>query len=235
MPGGSERLRSSSSPRTSSATERVLAVDWRTTPRPIAVLARLVELEARVLGADLDPRDLAEAHEVAVLVRDDDLLELLRRREARIRLHGQLALRGLDAAARQFDVLPLDRGLDVLDGQAAGGERRPVDPDAHGEAPLAAEIDVGDARHRRQPVDVDAPQEVAELEGIEGRRGDADPQDRASALASTLRTTGVSAPSGKPADDAGDGVAHVGGRGLRDRARPRTRSRPRSGRSGSAR
>ena len=43
-------------------------------------LARLVELEARVLRADLDAGDLAEAHQVAVLVRDDDLLELLRRR-----------------------------------------------------------------------------------------------------------------------------------------------------------
>ena len=77
-------------------------------------LAGLVELEAVVLGADLDPGDLAEPDEIAVLAGDDDLLELLRRGEARIRLHGQLALRRLDAAARQLDVLALDRVLDVL-------------------------------------------------------------------------------------------------------------------------
>ena len=90
-------------------------------------------------------------------------------------MHGEFALRGLDAAARQFHVLPLDRGLDVLRGQAARGERRAVDPDPHGVAPLAAEIDIGHAVDRREAVHVDALEEIAQFERVVGVRGDASP------------------------------------------------------------
>ena len=178
---------------------------------PDRVPARLVEFETRIFRADLHAGHLAEADEVAVLARDDDLFELLRGGEARIRLDRELALRGLDASPRQLDVLALDRGLDVLDGEAARSKRRSVDPDAHGKTALAAEIDVGDARQGRQPVDVDAPQIVAELERIERRGRDADPKDRGGVVVDLADHGGFGA-VGKPAGDARDRVAHVGSR-----------------------
>ena len=177
-------------------------------------LARLVEFEARILRPDLDSGDLAEAHEIAALVGDDHLRELLGRGEAGIGLDGEFALRGLDPAAGQLDVLALDGGFEILHRQAAGGERRAVDPDAHGEAPFAAQVDVGDAGNGGQAVHIDALEVVAEFERIEGGGGDADPHDGRGVRIDLAHHRRIGAVRQAPGD-AGHGVAHVRGRGFR--------------------
>ena len=56
------------------------------------------------------------------------------------------------------------RVLDVLDGQAVGGEPVAVEPDPHGVAALAQDLDLGDARQVLQPVARVAVDEVGDVE-----------------------------------------------------------------------
>ena len=104
-----------------------------------------------------------------------------------------------DAAARQLDVLLLDRGLDVLDRQAARRERRAGRPRCASRSAARRRYRRSrrpprwrDGRHRRASGSRSAPSrrassEVTPIHMI------------AAALASTLRTTGRSAPSGRRA------------------------------------
>ena len=56
-------------------------------------------------------------------------------------------------ARRQLDVVAPQRRIDVVDRQIARRHRPAVEPDPHRVAPLAEDLDLGDAVERRQPVD----------------------------------------------------------------------------------
>jgi hypothetical protein len=91
---------------------------------------------ALVLGADTHVRDVAEAHEVAVSAApDDQRREVLGAHQARARAQRELALRRLEPARRELDVLAPERCGDVFRGDAARGHRLAVQPQAHGVAP----------------------------------------------------------------------------------------------------
>ena len=84
-------------------------------------LAVEAAFDVLVLGAELDPRDVAHAQAASRpgLARKHDVAELLRRREPALRLHVHLELLVVadraraDAADRRLHVLRLDRADDV--------------------------------------------------------------------------------------------------------------------------
>ena len=93
-------------------------------------------------------------HEVPVLAaRDHEIAEVLLRLEADERAQREFARAGLEPACRQLDVLAPQCGFDVGDGEPARRERLPIDPDAHGIAPAAADADARDARNGGETID----------------------------------------------------------------------------------
>ena len=58
-------------------------------------------------------------------------------------------LRALEAAGRQIDIAGLGGGLDLVDADAAGGQRIGIELDAHGEFLRAEDIHLGHARQAR--------------------------------------------------------------------------------------
>ena len=76
--------------------------------------------------------DVAQAHEIAVGVLDDEVVELLGRAEVRLGQHGELALEALDAARWHLNILAPQRVLDVLRRELVGGQPFGIEPDAHG-------------------------------------------------------------------------------------------------------
>ena len=93
---------------------------------------------AVLLRADLDTRDVAEAHDLAFGTGlDDDVAELLLVRESSHGIDGQLELRcpagrGADLARCDLHVL-LANGIDhVTRGQVASGQLLRIEPDPHG-------------------------------------------------------------------------------------------------------
>ena len=61
-------------------------------------------------------------------------------------------------------ILAADRALDVLDGQAVGSKPVAVEPDPHGVAPLAQDLDLGHAGQVLQPVARVAVDEVGDVQ-----------------------------------------------------------------------
>ncbi len=72
--------------------------------------------------AQLGVAHIGQAHEIAVGLLDDEIVELGGRAQIRLRQHGELALLALDAARRHLDILAPERRLDVLRRQT--GRRR---------------------------------------------------------------------------------------------------------------
>ncbi len=98
--------------------------------------------------------------------------------EPRLRLHDELerlALRGrrtVELAGGHLDVLLLQRGGDIGDGEAVGGELVRIDPDALGILAAAEHRDVADAVETEQlvaDVQVDVVGEVVLVVGLVGR------------------------------------------------------------------
>ncbi|MNQ56446.1 hypothetical protein D3C85_705680 [compost metagenome] len=79
-------------------------------------------------------------------------------------------LGGFQRTGGQFDVLVAQRRLDVVDGQAARGHGGGVQPDTHGVALLAEDIDLGHARHGGEAIHQIAVGIVRQLQTIH-RRG----------------------------------------------------------------
>ncbi len=95
---------------------------------------------------------------------DDDVAELIRRDETSARQHRELAIRAFDAPRRQLDVLRPERVLDVLNGEIERRQPLPVDPDAHGIAPLAEDLDVGHTLEVLDAIDDEAVDVVGDLQ-----------------------------------------------------------------------
>jgi hypothetical protein len=90
-----------------------------------------------VLGVELGPADVAQPHEVTLVLAQDHVVELLCRPQVGLRYDGELAVGAFDAARRDLDVLAAQGALDLLHRQPVGSEPGLVEPDAHGVAALA--------------------------------------------------------------------------------------------------
>src|SRR5439155_23290449 len=100
--------------------------------------------------AVLHPAEVAHADRAPARVGDDDVAELLHRRQPAQGAHAQLGLAADDAPAGRLHVLVLDRGLALLDGQPVGVELVRVGIDADLTLAGPREADVADAVHRLQ-------------------------------------------------------------------------------------
>ncbi len=94
-----------------------------------AVVARA---EPVVVGAELDARDVAETHQIAVGIPENDVFEFLRRAQIGLGQHGELALRTLDASGRHFDVLAAQGILHIARRELESGQTIRIEPHAHG-------------------------------------------------------------------------------------------------------
>ena len=101
---------------------------------------------ALVERADLRLADVLETDQIAVGVADDQVVELLGRAQVGLGEDRELALLALDPARRHLDVLPAQRLLDVLRGQAVGGQAQTIEPDPHRRRARAEDPHLGHAR-----------------------------------------------------------------------------------------
>ena len=102
-----------------STTSTVLASGWRCTA---STSARLPSYQLAIWSFSTefdDARDVAEAHRVAVAHGDDDVAEGVGVAQLRVGLDGQVLGVALDRADRRVDVRGRDRGLDLVDADAA--------------------------------------------------------------------------------------------------------------------
>ena len=118
-----------------------------------------IAVGAVVLGAELDPRDVAHTRDPAVgIVLDHDVGELARIDQPAERLDVELegALmrhrRLVEHAGGHLDVLRLQRLDDLAGGQVARGDPVGIEPDPHGVVARAEDLDVADAVEPRQHV-----------------------------------------------------------------------------------
>src|SRR5690606_8362306 len=97
-------------------------------PEPDHVLAVAAERGPVVGRPERDAADVAQTDEVAVAAApDDEPPEVLGRLGAALDADGELAVRRLDTAGWQLDVLGAQRPLDVAGGDPGRRERLPVE------------------------------------------------------------------------------------------------------------
>ena len=102
-----------------------------------------------LLGAELDARDVAQAHDRAVAVGDDQVLELVDRAQVGVREQVDLDEVALGLADGGEVVVALQRRVHVAGREVERGEAVGIDPDAHRD--LAAALD---ARRAARPASV---------------------------------------------------------------------------------
>ena len=93
----------------------------------------------RFFGAQLDARHVAQAHDAAVAIGDDQVLELLDGAQVGVREQIDLDEIALRLPDGREVVVPTQRLLHVAGRKIAGGEPIGIDPDAHRERPAAFE------------------------------------------------------------------------------------------------
>ena len=101
--------------------------------------------QALVERPELGAADIGKAHEIAVGLLDDQVVELFRSAQIGLRQHGELALLAFDAAGWNLDILAAQCRLDVLRRKVEGSEPFRIEPDAHGILPLAEQPHLGNA------------------------------------------------------------------------------------------
>jgi hypothetical protein len=84
----------------------------------------------------------------------------------------------LQRAGRQFEVLTVKRGLDVVDGDVARRHGVRVEPDTHGVGLVAGQTHLGHAVDGRQAFDEVALGVVRQLQPVKRRRRQRQEQDR---------------------------------------------------------
>ena len=131
---------------------------WKT---PIADRGLVVEQAAQRVAArsELEAGDVREARDLSLLRRaDDDVAELLFRRQPALRVDRELERRvrrrrrRAEHAGRHLDVLFADRAHDVGRRQLARGQPIRIEPDAHAVFAGAEDLHGADARQARQLV-----------------------------------------------------------------------------------
>jgi hypothetical protein len=159
MPGGNDGRRSSSARSTARAAS---PARWHPSPatRPCrGGLAIEAAHEFIGLGAEFDPRDIAELQHRAVgVAAQDDVAELLRRLQAFLRADGRVELLPFDGrgaaelADRHLRVLRLHGRDHVRGREPVGGELVRIQPDPH-RVLRAEHLHRADARHAAQRID----------------------------------------------------------------------------------
>ena len=168
---------------------------------------------ARALRLYANFRDVAQPHDVVVgRSRQDQRGEVRRAAQLAVGTQAELAIRRLDAAGRQLDVLPPQHLLDVLNGQLPCCQGLPVEPDAHRQLAGAAEPDRSDARHHGQAVDDVPLRVVGELHGAAtlARQVDVHRRVEVRVLFRDLRRVGFLRQHAQDARDALAGVVRRG-------------------------
>ena len=92
-----------------------------------------------LFGAELDARDVAQAHDRAVAVGDDQVLELVDRAQVGVREQVDLDEVALGLADGGEVVVALQRRVHVAGREVERGEPVGIDPDAHRDRPAALE------------------------------------------------------------------------------------------------
>ncbi|MND99569.1 hypothetical protein D3C80_919560 [compost metagenome] len=146
--------------------------------------------------ASVADRQLGEVGRIGVVARDADRIVLLGR---------------LQRAGRQFDVLAVQRVLDVGDRQAPRRHGPGVQPDAHGVALLAEDIHLSHAGHGGEAVDQIAAGVVGQLQPVHGGGAQEHDDDRR-AVGIGLRHFRRIGLVRQAAQHARDAVAHIVGR-----------------------
>ncbi len=177
---------------------------------------RFVAADTHDLAVLVRPRggvaNILQTNRIAVR-RDDHIVEIFRRTQVGAGLHGEFALRALDAPSRRFDVLVEERVLDVLNGQSLRREPLPVEPDPHRVLALAADDDRRHAGQRLERVRQVAVGEIGDVHGRLAIAADRDPDDRLR-IRFDLGDDGFVDGRRQLLADAGDAVADVGCRGI---------------------
>ena len=163
---------------------------------------------AVVLDALLGAADVQQADHGGAVGADDQLVELGGGLELAAGEDGHFAVEVLDASGGELDVLLAEGALDIKDGDAARGHACGVEPEAHGEAFLAADDDGGDAGDGLEAGLDDAFGDGAELERGMARAVHGDPEDGLGVRV-LLGHDGLEDVVGKGAADAADAVANV--------------------------
>ena len=109
-----------------------------------------LHVAARVLRTEFGAADVAQADDAARVGADHQVVELLRGVHQAHRADRQLGGVALDAARRQFDVLAVERLLDVHGRDAVAGHLRRVEPQAHRVAFLTPYLHAADVVDRLQ-------------------------------------------------------------------------------------
>ena len=95
-----------------------------------------------VLDAVGDVGDIGEADGGAVAVADDDLAETVGALELAGGDEGGGFVRAVERAGGEVDVIGVEGGADLVDTDAAGGERARIEADAHGVFLSAVDVDL---------------------------------------------------------------------------------------------
>jgi hypothetical protein len=158
------------------------------------------------------PGQVAQAHQIAVLaLAQDQPGELLGGPERPLQAHAEDPALGLQAAGRELQVLGTQRRLHVGDGQAPGGERVPVEPDAHGIGLVPAHPHPGYPVQDREAVHQEAVGIVGELGDAQPIARQVEPDHRVVVAVDLLDLRGVGLVR-ELIQDPGDPVADVVGR-----------------------
>ena len=99
---------------------------------------------------ELDARDVAQAHDAAVALGDDQVLELIDRAQIRVREQVDLHQVALGLTDRGEIVVALERSVHVARRKTARREPIGIDPHAHRERPAAFDGHALHALERRQ-------------------------------------------------------------------------------------
>ncbi len=166
---------------------------------------------AVLFGSPLDPRDVAKAQQIAVVAaRQDEAREILGRVEGAVDPDAELAVDGFDFSRGQFQIFGAQCVLDIRHREMAGGQRPAVEPDAHGEHLIAADLDARDPIEHRELVHQIAAGVIRQFRDAQMVAHQIQPQDDVF-VAVDLLDLGRLGLRGQLIQDAGDPVADVVG------------------------
>ncbi len=168
---------------------------------------------ADIRRAELNARNIAEAHLQPATFLQHDVGEFLRRAERGARQNGELALGAFDAACGNVGILIADGGFDILHGKALPREAHGVDPHPHGVNTLAIDADIRHAIKVLEAINDEAVYVVRELCRIQRVRLHNEKHDGL-CIGLHLGNGGLADLIGQLPPDAAHPVAHVARGGI---------------------
>ncbi len=164
--------------------------------------------------AALDACHVAEPNQVAVrAARQHQPRKVVGTGEDALGAYRELALLGVDAAGREFQVLGAQRSFHVCHGEVARGQRAAVQPDTHGIYLSAAHAYPGHPVQHREAVDQVASRIIGQFRDAHARALQVEPHDHilVAVLLADVRGLGL---DGQVIEDRGDTVADIVRRGV---------------------